>query len=65
MRELGWRYVVGILVTIYCLIPLLYVLSVSLSPGATLAGANKLFQHFSLENFQALGQTTYLSLIHI
>lgn len=59
MRELGWRYVVGILVTIYCLIPLLYVLSVSLSPGATLTGANKLFQHFSLENFQALGQTTY------
>ena len=44
---------------IYCLVPLLYVLSVSLNPGATLVGSNKLFSSISFENFLALGSGKY------
>ncbi len=36
LLEVGWRHLVGVLMIIYCLVPLLYVLSVSLNPGATL-----------------------------
>ena len=36
-KEVGWRHIVGIAVIIYCLIPLLYVLSVFFTPNATLA----------------------------
>ena len=32
-KEVGWRHIVAILMIIYCLVPLLYVLSVSLNPG--------------------------------
>ncbi len=52
--ELGWRYIVGVLVIIYCIIPLLYILSVSLNPGATLTGSNTLFASISFENFAQL-----------
>lgn len=52
--ELGWRYIVGVLVIIYCIIPLLYILSVSLNPGATLTGSNALFSHVSFDNFTQL-----------
>ena len=58
-KEVGWRHIVAILMIIYCLIPLLYVLSVSLNPGATLTGSNSLFSKISLENFQALGSGKY------
>ena len=57
--EVGWRHIVAILTIIYCVVPLLYVLSVSLNPGATLTGSNSLFSKFSLENFQALGSGKY------
>ena len=57
--EVGWRHIVAILTIIYCVIPLLYVLSVSLNPGATLTGSNSLFSKISLENFQALGSGKY------
>ena len=58
-KEVGWRHIVAILMIIYCLIPLLYVLSVSLNPGGTLAGSNKLFSKVSFENFAALGSGQY------
>jgi len=58
-KEVGWRHIVAILMIIYCLIPLLYVLSVSLNPGATLTGSTKLFSSFSFENFLALGSGKY------
>lgn len=57
--EVGWRHIVAILTIVYCVVPLLYVLSVSLNPGATLTGSNSLFSKFSLENFQALGSGKY------
>ena len=58
-KEVGWRHIVAILMIIYCLVPLLYVLSVSLNPGATLTGSNSLFSNVSLENFMALGSGKY------
>lgn len=49
--EVGWRYIVGVLVVIYCIVPLLYILSVSLVPGATLTGSNELFRTISFQNY--------------
>ena len=55
LLEVGWRHLVGVLMIIYCLVPLLYVLSVSLNPGGTLAGSNSLFTKISLQNYVELG----------
>lgn len=54
LLEVGWRHLVGIAVIIYCVVPLLYVLSVSLVPNATLTGSNQLFRAISFDNFAAL-----------
>ena len=54
-KEVGWRHIVAILMIIYCLVPLLYVLSVSLNPGGTLAGSNSLFTKISFQNYVDLG----------
>nr|WP_042438791.1 ABC transporter permease subunit [Sanguibacter keddieii] len=60
-REVGWRHVVGVVVIIYCALPLLYVVSASLNPGGTLTGSNNLFRTFSLANFQRLFETDFAS----
>ena len=57
--EVGWRHIVAIVTIVYCIIPLLYVLSVSLNPNATLTGSNSLFQKISFDNFAALGSGKY------
>lgn len=56
-REIGWRHVVGVLAIVYCIVPLLYILSVSLVPNATLTGSNDLFATISPVNYQTLAQT--------
>lgn len=61
--EIGWRHIVGIVVIIYCVIPLLYVLSASLVPNSTLTGSNQLFHTVAVDNFAALGATPYWSWI--
>lgn len=61
--EVGWRHIVGVVAIIYCVVPLLYVLSVSLVPNATLTGSNRLFATFSTQNFSALSGTEYWSWI--
>ena len=60
-REVGWRHVVGVVVIIYCALPLLYVVSAALNPGGTLTGSNNLFRTFSLDNFQRLFETDFAS----
>ena len=55
-KEVGWRHIVAILMIIYCVVPLLYVLSVSLNPGGTLAGSNSLFTKISVQNYVDLGR---------
>lgn len=57
--EVGWRHVVGVVAILYCIMPLLYVLSASLKPGATLSGTNKLFQEVSLANYGELFDTKF------
>ena len=54
-KEVGWRHMVGVLMIIYCVVPLLYVLSVSLNPGGTLAGSNSIFTKISFQNYVDLG----------
>ena len=60
-QEVGWRHIVGVLAVIYCLVPLIYVVSVALTPRATLTGG--LFKNFQFstmfENFTALGTGKY------
>ena len=60
-QEVGWRHIVGVLAVIYCLVPLIYVVSVALTPRATLTGG--LFKNFQFstmfETFTALGTGKY------
>lgn len=58
-KEVSWRHLVGVLGGIYAMFPLVYVLSTSLNPGATLAGSNDLFRVISGENYSALGDTKF------
>ncbi|MFD1826360.1 MULTISPECIES: sugar ABC transporter permease [Mumia] len=51
---LGWRHVIGIVVTAYAAFPLLYVLSASLDPSGTLAGSSRLFATIDLSNYREL-----------
>ena len=57
--EVGWRHLVGIVMIIFCVLPLLYVVSTSLQPNATLTGSNRLFSSVSLTNFAALNETHF------
>lgn len=50
-RETGWRHIVGLAVVIFCLFPLVYVLSASLNPAGTLITANNLFSQVSLDSY--------------
>ena len=58
-REIGWKHIVGIAVIIYCVIPLLYVLSVSFVPNAVLTAPLSLSNGISFDNFKALGSDRY------
>ena len=56
----GWKHVVGIVIILYCLLPLTYVLSASLNPGGSLTGSSSLFNVFSLDNYSELfGNTLF------
>ena len=57
--EVGWKHIVGIAVIIYCVIPLLYVLSVSFIPNATLTSDISLSDGLTLDHFKALGSDQY------
>ena len=58
-RDKGWRHVVGVLVTIYALVPILYIISASLNKNGTLTGSNELFRTISFYNFQELSNTKF------
>ena len=58
-REVGWKHIVGIAVIIYCVIPLLYVLSVSFVPNAVLTAPLSLSNGISFDNFKELGSDQY------
>lgn len=54
MIEKGWRHVVAWGAILFALLPLLYILSVSLNPIGTLTGSNQIFQSVSLANYAKL-----------
>lgn len=57
--EVGWKYPVAVVIVFYAAFPLIYVLSAAFNPRGSLAGSSALFTAFSLDNFAALGQTSY------
>jgi arabinogalactan oligomer/maltooligosaccharide transport system permease protein len=57
--EVGWKYPVAVVIIFYAAFPLVYVLSAAFNPRGSLAGSSALFTAFSLDNFAALGETTY------
>lgn len=59
LKEVGWKHAVGIAVIIYCVIPLLYVLSVSFVPNAVINAPLSLSNGISFDNFKALGSDRY------
>ncbi|MGN6220183.1 MAG: sugar ABC transporter permease, partial [Microbacterium sp.] len=59
LLEVGWKYLLAVVVIFYAIFPLVYVLSASLNPHGTLAASNALFSVVDLSNFFALGQTQF------
>ncbi len=59
-RETGWRHIVGVAVAVFCIFPLLYVISASFNPGGTLLTANSLFSNLSLDSYFALFENARL-----
>lgn len=57
--QVGWRHIFAVLFIVYCVFPLLYVLSAALNPGGTLTGSNELFRTVSFENFSKLMDTNF------
>lgn len=57
--QVGWKHVFAILMIVYCVFPLLYVLSASLNPGGTLTGSTRLFTTVSGVNFADLMETDF------
>ena len=59
--EVGWKYLLALVIVFYAVFPLVYVVSASFNPGGSLAASNQIFSVFDLGNFAALGQTRYWS----
>lgn len=57
--EVGWKYLLAVVIAFYAAFPLVYVLSASFNEGGSLAGSSALFRSLSFENFIALGGTSY------
>ncbi len=53
-KVVGWRHVVGIVMTVIAVFPLVYVVSTSLARSGTLSGSNAIFSSFTLDNFRGL-----------
>lgn len=53
-RTLSWRYLVGIIASVYALIPVLYIVSASLNPIGSVASTDIIPTTISWVNFEAL-----------
>jgi arabinogalactan oligomer/maltooligosaccharide transport system permease protein len=49
--DLGWRHVVGVIVTAFSLLPIVFVISSSLNPHGTLTGSNALFSAIGFDSY--------------
>ena len=52
--QVGWKHVFAVLMIVYCIFPILYVISASVNPGGTLTGSNRLFQAFTGQHYADL-----------
>jgi arabinogalactan oligomer/maltooligosaccharide transport system permease protein len=59
LLDVGWKYLLAVVIAFYALFPLVYVLSAALNPRGTLSAATALFSEISGVNFAALGETSY------
>ncbi|GAA4891675.1 ABC transporter permease subunit [Tessaracoccus lubricantis] len=57
--QVGWKHVFAVVVIVYCVLPILYVLSASLNPGGTLTGSNRLFRAISSVHYERLFTTDF------
>jgi arabinogalactan oligomer / maltooligosaccharide transport system permease protein len=57
-REVGWRYLVGLLGVAFALMPVYFVVLASVSPVATLSGAQLLPRAVTLDNYRELFDAT-------
>ncbi len=57
-REVGWRYIVGLLGVAFALMPVYFVVLASVSPVATLSGAQLVPRAVTLDNYRELFDTT-------
>jgi arabinogalactan oligomer / maltooligosaccharide transport system permease protein len=53
-RELGWRYIVGIIALVFALFPILWVFSASINPTGTLSGQRLIPTEATLRNYERL-----------
>lgn len=59
LAEVGWKYLVALVILFYAIFPLAYVLSASLNEGGNLAASNSLFGVFEFGNYTGLAATSY------
>lgn len=59
LLDVGWKYLVALVLLFYAIFPLLYVVSASLNPRGNLAASNQLFGVFDVANFAALANSSY------
>lgn len=57
--EVGWKYILAVVVLFFAAFPLVYVLSSSLNPNGSLAASSNLFAAFDVTNYVELGQSRY------
>lgn len=59
LLEVGWKYLLAVVIIFYAAFPLVYVLSASLNPSGTLSATNGMFSVVDFANYAALGGTSY------
>ena len=57
--QVGWKHVFAVFMIIYCIFPILYLLSASLNRGGTLTGSNELFRTISFVNYERLMESDF------
>ncbi|MCT9820625.1 sugar ABC transporter permease [Microbacterium sp. W1N] len=57
--DVGWKYLLALVILFYAIFPLVYVVSASLNPNGSLAASNNLFSAFDFANYAALAGTRY------
>jgi arabinogalactan oligomer/maltooligosaccharide transport system permease protein len=59
LLDVGWKYLLAVVIVFYAVFPLVYVLSASLNPAGSLAASNAIFSVVDFANYAALADTSY------